>query len=116
MKLLIPMVALCMMSVGCSKGRTYTPGRIHTGRVIVDMCGNVAVQFSDGTPLGQMGWSDGTRTYDNIFRVSNGCTWRHDNTQEYVRFRFVPQETQSCYVCAVFVPLPDTAYSIQVID
>jgi|GEM_PF-6202310 len=122
MKLLIPILALSVMSVSCNKERPssphspYSPGRVYTGRVIVDMCGNIAVQFTDGTPKGQMGWSDGTRTYDNIFKVANSCTWRGDAAREDVRFRFVSEEAQDCYVCAVFVPLPDTAYSIQVID
>lgn len=109
---------LLFCSMSCSK--KVVSGPVFTGKVVKSMCGQIAIQFTDGTPLGQMGWIDasdsGHAPYDAIFRVTNSCSWGNKNVGDSIQFRFVQESVQDCAVCMAWTATPDTAYNIKVIE
>jgi hypothetical protein len=110
---------LILSSATCKKTNSST-GTIHTGKVLYSLCGNIAVQFTDGASLGQVNWSnpsDTTHTpYSNVFRVANPCTWGGAQANSNIRFRFVPVAAQNCVQCMAYIATPDTAYNIQIVQ
>lgn len=89
----------------------------HKGRVLFDVCGNIAVQCTDGPPKGQMGWRHGgdSTVYNNVFRVANPCTWGWDGTNKDITFTFSVEEPQKCALCLAWTATPDSAYFIHVL-
>lgn len=91
----------------------------HTGKVLNAVCGNITVQFTDGSPLGQNNWYNPTSSYsanyNHVFRVANPCTWSGDQAGTDIRFRFVQPQVQTCALCMLYAPTPDTAYNIEVV-
>jgi len=96
---------------------TSATSRHYKGKVLFDMCGNIAVQFTDGTPRGQMGWhGDGdSMVYNNVFKVSNSCTWGWDGKDSNITFAIVGPEPQQCMQCLAWRATPDSAFSIHVL-
>ena len=106
--------------VACSKNTATNQSTIHTGKVLKSMCGCIAVQFTDGTSLGQNGWYDPSEVihtyYDHIFKVANPCTWGGPSANSTFHFRFAPPSAQTCVMCMIFSPTPDTAYTIETVN
>ena len=93
------------------------PGE-YRGTVLFDVCGNITVQFSDGTRRGQMGWRTNVDTFvhNNVFRVANPCTWGWDGQSREIRFAMVMgPEINRCVQCLGWMMTPDTAYNIRVL-
>jgi hypothetical protein len=120
MKSLFFYAVVLLFFASCQKHDYPVNGsHLHTGRVIGSMCGNITVQLTDGSPYGQNGWSSpissNSAKYDHVFRVGNPCNWGGGELNSIVNFRFVPASAQTCVLCMVFVPTPDTTYYIEVI-
>lgn len=118
---LILFSAVFISFVACRKHKHIDPAsKVYVGKVLRDVCGNITVQFTDGTPLGQIGWIDEfdtTSSYNNVFAVANPCTWGKKRTNEVIKFRILRSGTpQSCVTCLAYAPVPDTAYHILVIE
>jgi len=121
MKSSLKFFVLPLFILSCATAPPQPPsaGNSHQykGKVLFDMCGNIAVQFTDGTARGQMGWRrdvDST-VYNNVFRVSNPCTWGWDGKNNDVTFAFTAQVPQQCVQCMAWTATPDTAFSIRVL-
>ncbi|GAA4467218.1 hypothetical protein GCM10023093_22700 [Nemorincola caseinilytica] len=101
----------------CRKTDSPEAGRTYMGQVVENICGNIAVEFTDGTRLGET-WTTSTGTkYKNIFKVANPCTWRPGGGKSpFVKFVFVPQVPQTCAQCLLAVEMPSTEYHIQVVE
>lgn len=122
MKLLLKFLVLPLFVLSCATKPTPprpSGGNLqqYRGKVLFDMCGNIAIQFTDGTLRGQMGWRrDGDSTvYNNVFRVSNPCTWRWDGRNNDITFTFAPPEPQQCMQCMAWTATPDSAFAIHVL-
>ncbi len=114
--------ALLLLAVGCSKLKegTLPDTKIHSGKILMGYCGNFTVQFTDGSPLGQVGWAvpydSAGRVYNNVFRVGNPCSWGKTKESDIIRFRFTHPVAQQCVQCMAWIATPDTAYDIEVIE
>lgn len=115
------LLMLCVLFVleSCDPD-TEVPAPVATqyqGKVLFDVCGNIAVQFTDGTARGQMGWRrDGDSiVYNNVFRVANPCTWGWDGRNNDIVFTFVAPVPQQCAQCLAWTATPDIAYNIRVV-
>lgn len=108
--------ALLLFTGSCRKTAT---GPIYTGKIIQGICGQITVQFTDGTPLGQNGWineSDDKKTkYDRVFRIANPCDIGNNPDSGSFRFHIVPLRPQNCAQCLAYVATPDTAYAIEIV-
>lgn len=119
---LIVAPALLLLAVSCNKRKHCTPPitEVHTGKVLMGYCGNFTVQFTDGSPLGQVGWAvpydSAGRVYNNVFRVGNPCTWGKTKESDIIRFRFTNPVAQQCVQCLAWIATPDTTYNIEVIE
>ena len=119
LRLLLP--ATVLWGSSCSKPqdppKEYTA--IHSGRVLTATCGCIVVQFTDGSPYGQNGWTAFPTAsmigLYHVFKVANPCSWGGADVNTNIRFRFVPMVAQTCALCMAFVPTPDSTYSIEVI-
>jgi hypothetical protein len=97
----------------CSK--KVKVGPVYSGKIIKSACGNIVVQFTDGTKMGQSRWEDNGKVYKHVFAVENPCTWNPAGvTGENIRFRLVRLTPQNCEQCLIFVTVPDTKYPILV--
>lgn len=117
-------IAILFTVASCGKKEVVvvSTGKVYTGKVLKSMCGNVAVMFTDGTKLGQIGWLDPSDSieYNYVFRVANPCdaspVGALNNPNGYIKFRFRGPSVQNCVQCLAWVPTPDTAYNIIVIE
>jgi len=101
----------------CRRSDAGINGKTYSGHVVTDVCGNVAVQFTDGTQMGQDWTTSAGVQYKNIFKVSNACTWRPKNGKTAdIKFIEVPPTPQNCAVCMIAVEMPTAEYSIQVVE
>lgn len=122
MKMVYSFLALALFFSACRSSEIITPapGEVypgqHRGKVLFDVCGNIAVQITDGTQRGQMGWRHGADTpvYDRVFRVMNPCTWNGSGMTDIV-FSFAAPDSQRCAQCLAWTATPDSAYFIRVI-
>lgn len=108
---------ICLAACGKRGNDPIVSGQVYSGRVVTYVCGNVAVQFTDGTKLGET-WttSDGKR-YEHIFKVSNSCTWRPRNgSSDAIKFFFTNPGPQNCAQCLIAVEMPSTEYNILVVE
>jgi len=115
---LYSLCALLLVSATACQKKAYRQGTVHTGKVLRAMCGNVMVQLTDGSLPGQSGWHDpydSAQAYDHVFKVANSCTWGGAEVNSIIRFRLVPATPQGCAQCMAYVPVPDTAYSIEIV-
>jgi hypothetical protein len=105
----------------CKRELTQRPnvnGTRYNGTILFEMCGNIAVRFTDGTAMGQMNWRrDGDSTvYNNVFRVANPCTWGWDGKTNDVTFVMTTAKPQQCVQCMAWTATPDTAYHILILN
>lgn len=96
-----------------SCGKKVNIGPVYSGKIIKNACGNIVVQFTDGTPMGQARWEDDGKVYTHVFAVQNPCTWNPAGlTGENIRFRLVGLTPQQCAQCLMYVAVPDAKYPI----
>lgn len=119
MRFSIGILASLIFVTSCVKKSATPPPDtvIRTGKVINSICGNTTIQFTDGSPYGQMGWQPegDSIVYNHVFRVANPCNVGDLIVNSTVRFRFVPASPQNCVQCMAWGPTPNTAYNIQIL-
>ena len=125
---LIPLFMLMIASTtffACKKTnnnitRTYA-GR-HTGKILYNTCGDMVIQATDGTGIGQYGWTDSNNTtlpvYNNVFKVANPVQFSsvdttHISIGDIVNFQFTTPITDIYLWCIQTVKTPDTIYVVQ---
>ena len=113
--ILFPVLAVLIIATSCRKPTTTTTGPSHTGRIINSICGQITVQFTDGSSLGQNGWVDKGTTYNHVFAIADPCNWNESGIipGDTIRFTIVPPKVQNCVLCMAIGHIPDTAYSIE---
>lgn len=112
-------LSLSVAAVSCGKKSVPNPmdNRLYYGKILKNACGQIAIQVTDGSGIGERGWNDEGKVYNNVFSVANSCTWRPKNgTSEDICFRFVTPKPQNCYQCLMYVHVPETSFHIQVLE
>ena len=108
-----------VLAISCGKRHNdnVISARVFQGQVLKSVCGNIAVQVTDGSNIGQASWLDPSDSveYANVFRVANPCNCGPVDEGRVIRFRLVPPSAQTCVQCLIWVPVPDTAHSIVVV-
>lgn len=109
--------AVLVVSCGKSHRDNIVSPTIYQGKVLKSVCGNIAVQVTDGSTIGQSSWLDPSDSieYVNVFKVANPCNCGPVTSGSTIRFRLVPPSPQTCAQCLIWVPVPDTAHSIVVV-
>jgi len=109
--------AVLVVSCGKSHRDNIVYSTIYQGKVLKSVCGNIAVQLTDGSTIGQSYWLDPSDSieYVNVFKVANPCNCGPVAPGAIIRFRLVPPSPQNCVQCLMWVPVPDTAHSIVVV-
>lgn len=108
-----------VLAISCGKRHddNVVSARVYQGRVLKAVCGNIAIQLTDGSAIGQSSWLDPTDSieYVNVFKVANPCNCGPVNAGSIIRFRLVPPLPQTCAQCLAWVAVPDSARSIVVV-
>ena len=109
--------AVLVVSCGKSHRDNIVSSTIYQGKVLKSVCGNIAVQLTDGSTIGQSYWLDPSDSieYVNVFKVANPCNCGPVAPGATIRFRLVAPSPQNCVQCLMWVPVPDTAHSIVVV-
>lgn len=106
----------CNNKTGSGKGTLK--GRL----VIKELCAHYVVEVIEGktdTSLVTNNWTDEKRnkTYNNVFTVSNRCTFPAAELNEGDEFEFTFDQNpppQDCAVCMAFYPTPPKANAIKI--
>ena len=119
MKYILSALFCVFCFVSCVKPAGHTEvSKVYTGKVLHSICGNTAIQFTDGTKLGQVAWVNplDSTTHDYVFKIANPCTSGPSGAGNTIRFTFTRPSTQDCMQCMAWAPTPDTAYNIHIIE
>ncbi len=115
---LLSCLSAIMLLAACKKNDTPS-GPVYTGTILRNICGQVMVQTTGTTLIGQNNWVDGNdpsgKKYDHVFRVQNACQLGNYPEGSNISFRISAPETQNCAVCMLYVATPDTTYPIEVV-
>lgn len=91
------------------------------GRLVVkEICSHYVVQVISGssdTSRVTNGWLDDKRgkTYDNVFTVSNRCSFPADLKEgDEFEFTFEPEVMEDCAVCMAYYPTPPKRNTIKI--
>lgn len=108
-----------VLAISCGKRHNdnVVSARVYQGKVLKAACGNIAIQLTDGSTIGQSYWLDPSDSieYANVFKVANPCNCGPITAGNNIRFRLVPPSPQNCAQCLMWVPVPDSARSIVVV-
>ena len=70
--------------------------------------------------MGEETWVSGTApgsaVYHHVFAVQNGCQFGTRNAGDTITFKIISLQVQNCMYCMTAVAVPDSVYSIQVVD
>lgn len=111
---------LAILTLGCSKSTSGTSGAtIYKGVVLHNICCLDVIRTIGADSLGQ-DWVDSNQTslplYHHVFKVSNPCQFGVHAPGDTINFKIVPQETQTCACCMIFIYTPSVAYPVQVVN
>jgi hypothetical protein len=86
------------------------------GKVIRISCASYVVQALNKDTIGEDGWKnsiDTTKTFDNVFDVSNKCKLPADlKTGDTIYFKVHPSQPSDCVSCMMFDAPPVVKYDI----
>ncbi len=115
---------LIASSYQCNNKIVPAEGVLKGRLVINEICSHYVIQVISGTPDTSMvtnGWQDEKRnkTYDNVFSVSNRCSFADAKLKEGDEFEFTidpdpPQE--DCAVCMAFYPTPPKRNAVRIVN
>ena len=111
-----------VLTSGCNSKFVSADSLLKGKLVIKELCGHYVVQVISGrldTAYVTNGWNDEKRnkTYDNVFSVSNRCSFPAADMKEGDEFEFRIDRNpvqEDCAVCMAYYPTPPKRNAVRV--
>lgn len=119
-KCLILIWIFSLSAAGCRKDeKAGTPVGVYKGIVLHNICCLDVVRVIDNDSVGQDTWVDSNKTplevYHHVFKVANPCQFGNIKEGDTISFKVIPQETQTCVCCMIYIFTPSVSYPIRVL-
>jgi len=116
-KMLIALIGFTALASQCGVAKKQSSSGCVEGKILRISCASYVVQALNNDTLGQDGWknlSDTTKTYDNVFDVSNKCKLPDGlKAGDVIYFTAEPTQPSDCISCMMFDAPPTVKYDLK---